>query len=190
MLLDDFLERYHRSAVSRGLRRRSIRGAKEDFRRIARDLGVKRLVELTPQAMQQWVERCELKAVTLRSRLKNAGSVFAKPSLHSLGMVDVPNPFANLVKPKVDREPFAAPPRAWIQELMRQGIEGLTGEPRLGFVLALGAGLRWGEITSLNWENVQPGSVRIAAEKAAEDALFRSANGFEGFWRQPEVKVL
>jgi integrase len=54
----------------------------------------------------------------------------------------------------------------WIQELMRQGIDELTGEPRLAFVLALGAGLRWGEIISLSWEDVQPGSVRISAGKA------------------------
>jgi integrase len=49
---------------------------------------------------------------------------------------------------------------------MRQGIEELTDEPRLAFVLALGCGLRWGEIISLNWEQVEPGSVRITAEKA------------------------
>jgi integrase len=39
----------------------------------------------------------------------------------------------------------------------------LRGEARLGFVLALGCGLRWGEITSLAWENVLPGGVRVLA---------------------------
>ena len=51
-------------------------------------------------------------------------------------------------------------------ELMRQGIKELRDEPRLAFVLALGAGLRWGEIVSLTWEDAEPDSVRVAASKA------------------------
>jgi len=38
------------------------------------------------------------------------------------------NPFAQLVRPKVDREPFHAPTRSWIMHLMRQGIRELSGE--------------------------------------------------------------
>ncbi len=166
LLLEEFLEQFQRSAVSRGLRPRSIHAASENLRRIARDLGAKRLADLTPQALQHWAQGWEFKPVSLRAALKNAAAAFSKTSLQSLGMADLPNPFAKLVRPKVDREPFAAPPRAWIQGLMRQGMEELAGEPRLAFVLALGCGLRWGEIISLNWEDVQPGSVRIAAEKA------------------------
>ena len=36
----------------------------------------------------------------------------------------------------------------------------------MAFVLALGAGLRWGEIISLNWEDVQTDSIRVTASKA------------------------
>jgi integrase len=166
LLIEDLLERYHRSATSRGLRPRSIAESAKDLRSIARELGATRLVDLTPQALQQWVESSDLKPVTLRSRLKNAACPFSGVSLQALGLAEVRNPFTHLVKPKMDREPFTAPPREWIQELMRQGIDELSGEPRLAFVLALGAGLRWGEIISLSWEDVQPGSVRISAGKA------------------------
>ena len=70
------------------------------------------------------------------------------------------------MRPKVDRELFQAPPRSWIMQLMRRGIQELHGEPRLAFALALGAGLRWGEISSLTWEDVQRQSVRVAASNA------------------------
>ena len=102
----------------------------------------------------------------MQSVLKKAASVFSGMSLQAMGMVDVQNPFARLVKPKVDREPFRAPPREWINQLMHRGVEELQGEPRLAFVLALGAGLRWGEIVSLTWEEVQRDNVRISAGKA------------------------
>jgi integrase len=98
--------------------------------------------------------------------LKSAGTVFAKMSLQAMGLSDLQNPFARLVRPKVDREPFHAPPRSWIMQLMRQGIKELSSEARLAFVLALGAGLRWGEIVSLTWEDIQEESVRVAASKA------------------------
>jgi len=166
LFLEEFLEQFQRSAVSRGLRPRSINAASENLCRIARDLGVKRLADLTPQALQRWVHGWEFKPVSLRAALKNAAAVFSKPSLQSLGMADLPNPFAMLIRPRVDREPFAAPPRAWIQDLMRQGIEELSDEPRLAFLLALGCGLRWGEIVSLNWEDVQPSGVRVSAANA------------------------
>jgi integrase len=117
-------------------------------------------------ALQNWIRESGLKPVTLRSVLKNAGAVFAKTSLQAMGLSDLQNPFARLVQPKVDRESFHAPPRSWIMQLMRKGIKELSGEVRLAFVLALGAGLRWGEILSLTWEDVQRQSVRIAASKA------------------------
>jgi len=66
----------------------------------------------------------------------------------------------------MDREPFLAPPRSWIMQLMRRGMKELSGDPRLAFVLALGAGLRWGEIISLTWEDIQRENVRVAASKA------------------------
>ena len=160
------LEQFHRSAVSRGLRPRSIAHAEGDLRRVAREIGACRLNDLTPAALQSWIRDSRLKPITLRSLLKNAGSVFARSSLQAMGMADLENPFARLVRPKVDREPFPAPTRAWIQQLMRGGVEELSGEPRLGFVLALGAGLRWGEIVSLTWEDIQSESVRVAASKA------------------------
>jgi len=160
------LEAYHRSAVSRGLRPRSIAHACKDLSRVARETSVRRVCDLTPTALQGWIQECGLKPITLRSVLKNAGSVFAKMSLQAMGMGDLQNPFARLVRPKVDREPFHAPPRARIMELMQWGIKELSGGPRLAFVLAMGAGLRWGEIVSLTWEDVQEESVRVAASKA------------------------
>jgi integrase len=160
------LEQYHRSAVSRGLRPRSIAHARKDFSRVARETGARRAGDLTPATLQNWIQECGLKPITLRSILKNAGSVFAKMSLQAMGISDLQNPFARLVRPKVDREPFHAPPRSWILQVMRRGIKELTGDPRLAFVLALGAGLRWGEIISLTWEDIQGQSVRVAASKA------------------------
>jgi integrase len=83
-----------------------------------------------------------------------------------MGLTGLQNPFARLVRPKVDREAFQAPPRTWIMNLMSQGGRELRGEARLAFVLALGCGLRWGEITSLTWDNVLPGGVRVLASLA------------------------
>jgi integrase len=71
-----------------------------------------------------------------------------------------------LAKPKVDDEPFDAPPRHWVTTLMRAGINELSGEVRSAFVLALGCGLRWGEIVSATWAEVQADGVRIPAGKA------------------------
>jgi hypothetical protein len=90
--------------------------------------------------LQGWIGDCGLKPVRLQSVVKNAACAFSKPSLQALGMGEVQNPFLHLVRPKVDREPFSAPPRAWITGLIRQGIKELKGEIRLAFVLALGAG--------------------------------------------------
>ena len=160
------LEQYRRTAVSRGLRPRSIAHACKSLSRVARETGARRVGDLTPAALQGWVQECGLKPITLRSVLKNAGSVFAKMSLQAMDVSDLQNPFAQVVRPKVDREPFQAPPRSWIMQLMRQGIKELSDEPRLAFVLALGAGLRWGEIVSLTWEEVQPDRVHVAASKA------------------------
>jgi integrase len=116
--------------------------------------------------LQTWIEHCGLKPITLRSVLKNAACVFSRMSLQSLGLSEVQNPFARLVRPKLDREPFPAPPRTWIIQLMQQGLEKLEGDVRLVFALALGAGLRWGEIMSLTWENVLPDGVRVLASLA------------------------
>jgi integrase len=160
------LEQYHRTAVSRGLRPRSITHAEKDLSRLARETAARRVDDLTPAVLQNWIQESRLKPITLRSILRNAGAVFAKLSLQAMGMSDLQNPFAQLVRPKVDREPFNAPPRSWIMRLMRQGIKELSRESRLAFVLALGAGLRWGEIISLTWEDVQRQSVRVAASRA------------------------
>ena len=160
------LEQYHRSAVSRGLRPRSITHAEADLRRVARETGARRLSDLTPAALQDWIRDSRLKPITLRSALKNAGSVFARLSLQSMGMSEVQNPFARLVWPKVDHESFPAPTRAWITQLMQRGIRELSGEARLAFVLALGAGLRWGEVASLTWEDIQGKRLRVGASKA------------------------
>ncbi|MCL4176366.1 MAG: tyrosine-type recombinase/integrase [Verrucomicrobia bacterium] len=161
-----FLENYRQSAISRGLRPLSIAHAQSEFRRLAREIGARRLVDFTPEAIQSWIRESSLKPVTLQSVLKNAASVFSLSSLQSMGMPELLNPFAKLAKPKIDHEPFAAPPRAWIQELMQEGLKCLPPEPQLALALALGCGLRWGEIISLNWEDVQTDSLRIAAGKA------------------------
>ena len=166
LLIEDLLERYRHTAVSRGLRPRSIAQTLKDLRRVARETGTRRLDELTPACLQGWVRERVLKPITLRSVLKSAACVFSKPSLQSLGLVEVANPFAPLVRPKVDREPFQAPSREWIMQLMRRGVDELQGETRLAFVLALGAGLRWGEIVSLRWESVQADGVRVTAALA------------------------
>jgi integrase len=166
LTISDFLERYHRSAVSRGLRPRSIAAIEKEFRRISAQVGARRLADLTPVALQQWVENCGLKPVTLKALLKNAACPFSRPSLQAMGMAEVENPFAKLVRPKVDQEPFDAPPRSWIKELMRAGISELSGDVRLAFVLALGCGLRWGEIVSATWAEAEADGVRIPAGKA------------------------
>jgi integrase len=83
-----------------------------------------------------------------------------------MGLTGLENPFARLVRPKVDREALQSPPRTWIMNLRRQGGRMLRGEARLAFVLALGCGLRWGEITSLTWENVLSNGVRVLASLA------------------------
>ena len=133
---------------------------------MARETGARRVGDLTPAALQGWIQECGLKPITLRSILKNAGSIFGRMSLQAMGISDLQNPFARLVRPKVDREPFHAPPRSWIMQLMRRGSKELSSEARLAFLLALGAGLRWGEIISLTWEDIQRQSVRVAASKA------------------------
>lgn len=166
LALTDLLERYHQSAVSRGLRPRSIGDAQKTLRRLARETEARRVSDLTPAALQGWIQSCELKPITLRAVLKNAGSVFARHSLQAMGLTELQNPFARLVRPKADRESFPAPPRSWITGLMQRGVRELHGEARLAFVLALGAGLRWGEIISLSWEDVRPDQVRVAAGKA------------------------
>jgi hypothetical protein len=104
---------------------------------------------LTPEALQNWIRESQLKPVTLWAVLKNAASVFSRASLQAMGLSGLQNPFARLVRPKVDREAFQSPPRTWIVNLMNQGAKELRGEARLAFVLALGCGLRWGEISSL-----------------------------------------
>ena len=164
--LTEFLDRYHGNAVARGLRPRSIAHAETDLRRLAKETGARRLADLTPAALQHWIRASRLKPISLRSVLKNAACVFSKPSLQSMELPDMDNPFARLVRPKVDREPFNAPARTWITQLMRQGIDELSGGVRLAFGLALGTGLRWGEIVCLTWEDVRPESVCIAAGKA------------------------
>ena len=79
--IDDLLERYHCTAVSRGLRSRSIVHAEQDLRRVAREIGARRLADLTPPALQSWIQDCGLKPITLRAVLKNAGSVFGRRTL-------------------------------------------------------------------------------------------------------------
>jgi integrase len=125
--------------------------------------GAQRVGNLTPEALQNWIRYSELKPVTLWAVLKNAASVFSRASLQAMGLTGLQNPFARLVRPKVDREAFQAPPRTWIMNLMRQGGRMLRGDAQLAFVLALGCGLQWGEIVSLTWENVLPSGVRILA---------------------------
>jgi integrase len=166
LAIEEFLERFQASAVSRGLRPRSIAKFQRDLRRIVREIGARRLADLTRPALQGWVQQCGLKPVTLRSTLKGAGVPFAKASLQALGLTGLENPFGSVVRPKVDQESFHAPARSWILELMQQGIGELSGQARLAFVLALGAGLRRGEIASLSWEDVQRDQVRVAASKA------------------------
>ena len=78
--IPDLLERYHRSSVSRGLRPRSIAHAEKDLRRVAREIGARRLADMSQAALQRWVQECGLKPITLRAILKNAGSVFSKAS--------------------------------------------------------------------------------------------------------------
>jgi integrase len=114
---------------------------------------------LTAEALQNWIRESQLKPVTLWAVLKNAASLFSRASLQAMGLTGLQNPFARLVRPKVDRESFHAPPRACIMNLMREGGRMLRGEARL----ALGCGLRWGEITSLTWDNILPSGVRVLA---------------------------
>jgi len=166
MTVEELLEKFRTTAVARGLRPKSIRWIVCSLRRIARESGAQRVADLTPERLQGWIAECKLKPVSLNSVLRTAAVVFSRRSLQAMGLVGVRNPFKELVRPKVDREAFLAPPRAWITELMRQGIDELRGDARLAFVLALGCGLRWGEIVSLSWENVLPDGVRVLATLA------------------------
>jgi hypothetical protein len=68
---------------------------------------------LTPEALQKWIRDSQLKPVTLWAMLKNAASVFSRASLQAMGLTGLHNPFARLVRPKVDREAFQAPPQTW-----------------------------------------------------------------------------
>jgi hypothetical protein len=88
--------------------------------------------------VQNWIRESQLNAVTLWAVLKNAASVFSRASLQAMGLTGLQNPFARLVRPKVDREAFQSPPRTWIMNLMRQGGRMLRGEA-LG-----GTGVDWG----------------------------------------------
>jgi site-specific recombinase XerD len=166
MTIEMLIEKYQSSAVTRGLRPRSISSARKALRQIARGMGARRVGDLTPAALQAWARECGLKPANLRSVLKNAGSIFAAVSLQAMDMTDTPNPFLKVVRPKLDREPFLAPTRQWIVNLMQLGVKELAGEVRPAFVLALGCGLRWGEIASLTWDNVLPDGVRVLASLA------------------------
>jgi hypothetical protein len=106
--------------------------------------GQQRVGNLTPEALQNWIRESQLKPVTLWALLKNAASVFSRASLQAMGLTGLQNPFARLVRRKVDREAFQAPSRPWIMNLMRQGGKELRRDARLAFVLALGCRLRWG----------------------------------------------
>jgi len=67
------LEQFHRSAVSRGLRPRSIAHAEQDLRRVAREIGACRLNDLTPAALQNLIRDSRLKPITLRSSSRMPG---------------------------------------------------------------------------------------------------------------------
>jgi len=69
--ISELVAQYHRSGVARGLRPRAIAHAEKDLRRIAREIGVGRLADLSRAALQTWVQNCGLKPITLRSVLKN-----------------------------------------------------------------------------------------------------------------------
>jgi integrase len=146
---------------------------------LAKELGAQRVANLTTEALQNWIRESQLKPVTLWAVLKNAASVFSRASLQAMGLTGLQNPFARLVRPKVDREAFQAPLRAWIMNLMNRGGRMLRGGARSAFVLALGCGLRWGEITSLTWDNVSPGGVRVLASLPKDSG--------RGLWRYPRT---
>jgi hypothetical protein len=78
--------------------------------------------------VQNWIRESQLKPVTLWAVLKNAASVFSPASLQAMGLTGLQNPFARLVRPKVDRQALQAPPRIWIMNLMRQRGRKQRGE--------------------------------------------------------------
>ncbi len=164
--IEDFLTRFKETATTRKLRPQSIVAIDVVLRRIAKEVGANQLRQLTRDKIQVWIEaatRQGLKPVTIRGMMKIAACPFSKGSLMAMAMQDIPNPFRGLVWPRVDAEPFRAPDRKWILDLMNTGCRELSGDARLAFVLALGAGLRWGEITTLTWGNVTGQGVRILA---------------------------
>jgi hypothetical protein len=192
ILISDFLDKYHRSGVSRGLRPRSIAHAQKDLRRVTREIGVRRLAEPTPAALQTWIEGCGLKAVTLRSVLKNAACPFSRPSLQALGMAELQNPFARLVKPKVDREAFPAPARAWILGLKRgsgrkqpaASVWRLCGASRRTRLSASGPGAPKTPGAIKQWLVLAPirfgdrsGAVALAQEQVPQEANLRPRAG-------------
>ncbi len=161
--IDALLEKFTTTAAGRGLRPRSITEITKSLRSIAGALGAKRIGQLTPQRAQEWVTTevaSGANPATVRSKIKAAACVFARASLRAMNLTAV-NPFRDIAKPRVETSPFKSPPREWITSLMATGLAELNGDQRRAFALALGAGLRWGEIITLEWSNVTSDGVRI-----------------------------
>lgn len=169
MSIEDFMAKFRESAEARKLRPRSISEIIKTFARLGRNLGAIRINQITPAKIQTWIEgavRGGMKPVSVRTMIKTSACPFSKASLQAMGMPDLINPFKQAVWPKVENEPFRAPPRPWIMDLMATGLAELQGADRIAFALCLGAGLRWNEAVTLTWANVTPNGIRVLAALA------------------------
>jgi integrase len=163
ILIEDLITRFKASAPGRGLRPKSIEDFVSALKQVAAGVNAKRVADLKPERVQTFLADMDTRPATVVSLIRNARAVFAPKSLRAMDLAGLPNPLAGLILPKQDVESFNAPSREWIQNLMTLGTAELNGPARLGFALALGCGLRWGEIASLTWECVLDDRVRVLA---------------------------
>ena len=169
ILIEDLISLFEEKAPGRGIRPRTVDAYVKAMREIAGAIGAKRVADLKPERVQAYVDEMTadgLAVPTIRSRIPNAGGIFAKKTLAVMGLTDLVNPFSKVIFPKADKGGFKSPDRAVITKLMGDGLKELTGPARLGFALALGVGLRWHEAATMDWLNVGGDTVHVLATLA------------------------
>jgi integrase len=169
MLIEDLQSKFRLSAAGRGVRPRSIDWECRAFGALARDIGARRVSDITADKVQLFISQAMAAGknpASIKGRVKTAKILFSKANLQAMGLAELKNPFIGVSLPRVDSEPFNAPERKWITSLMSDGLKELQGPALLAFALALGCGLRWGEIISLDYSNVLRDRVRVLAGHA------------------------
>jgi integrase len=169
ILIEDLITKFKLSAAGRGVRPRSTSWESYALSSLAREIGAKRVADITSEKVQLFISGAIADGgnpESIKGLVKSAKIVFSKASLQSMDLSGLANPFTGVVMPKLDTKPFNAPAREAITSMMADGLKQLDGPARVAFVLALGCGLRWGEIASLDWSNVLGDRVRVLASIA------------------------